>query len=289
MKKNSFIILLLAFVAFFLKSCDIVEPPYVEQTGQCGYDNLSVPIKKILVEDYTGFKCGNCPEAHELLAQLKAVYCDHLVPVSIHVGYFATPSAVPPYTTDFRTEAGNEYNNYFGADAAGLPVGMINRTEFNGSRLLSPDAWAAAIAQQLQQPPAVDVQITNFYDTAQRQVTSRVEIAFLQDISGNFYLNVWLTEDSIIDYQKDYRYDPPDIAGYVHRHVLRKAINGAWGESIFNGQATQGQTVQKTYTFTVDTAYNEHHCHVVAFVYLYDSKTVLQADDEKVIMSSKQK
>jgi len=285
MKKHILRYLPFVIIIFWLQSCDIVEPPYVEQTGQCGHDNLSVPIKKILLEDYTGFKCGNCPEAHEQLQELINIYCDHIVPVSLHVGYFATPSSVPPYTTDFRTEAGNEYNDYFGADAAGLPVGMVNRTEYNGTRLLAPDAWAGAIAAQLEQPPVLDVRIQNSYDSASRKVTSQINISFLSDINDQLYLNVWLVEDSIVDYQKDYRYNPPDIPDYVHRYVMRGAINGTWGEEILSSRASTGQIINKSYTFTLDSAYNQWHCHIVAFVYRYQDKTVLQADDEKIIQS----
>lgn len=273
---------LLSIALVFIYSCEIVQKPYLEQSGQCGHDNLSVPIKKVLVEDYTGFKCGNCPEAHEILQGLINNYCDHIVPVSLHVGYFAKPSHYPPYNIDFRTQAGNEYNDYFGADAAGLPVGMVDRTEFNGSRLLNPNAWADAIAKELQKPLLLDVEIHNTYSDTNRNVNIQVQVAALQDLSANLYLSVWVTEDSIIAPQKDYRLNPPDILNYVHRHVFRGAVNGTWGEQIVNGNLKKGTVLTFNYTTTLDTAWNADYCHIVAFVYKYDDKTVLQADDEKV-------
>ncbi len=273
---------ILTVLLFLIYSCDVVQKPYLEQSGQCGHDNLSVPIKKILVEDYTGFKCGNCPEAHELLQGLINNYCDHIVAVSLHVGYFARPSVSPPYNIDFRTEAGEEYNEYFGAEAAGLPVGMVDRTEFNGSRLLNPNAWADAIVSELEKPLLLDVEVHNTYNDTSRKVNIKVDVAALQDLTANLYLSVWVTEDSIIAPQKDYRRNPPDILNYVHRHVFRGAVNSTWGDQIVNGTLEKGSVLSFSFSTVLDTAWNADHCHIVAFVYKYDDKSVLQADEEKV-------
>ena len=39
-------------------SCDIEEGPYIAD-----YDSYVNPEKKVLIEDYTGHLCPNCPEA----------------------------------------------------------------------------------------------------------------------------------------------------------------------------------------------------------------------------------
>ncbi len=280
MYRKIFVVILALFIVFY--GCDIIEEPYTETTNSCGHDNLSIPIKKVLVEDYTGFKCGNCPEAHEKLQNLITSYCDHIIPVSIHVGYFATPSSTPPYTTDFRTPAGDEYNTFFGADAAGLPIGMVNRTQYNGSVLITPDAWADAVSKQLESAPVIDLQVENEYDTSTRNVNSDVTVSFLENFSGDLYLSLWLVEDSIIDYQKDYNSDPVDIPDYVHRFVLRGAINGTWGEQIFSGEASQNKQLNFSFSYALDTAYNYKNCYVVAFVYKPETKEVLQAEKEKI-------
>ncbi len=265
-----------------LFACDIVNKPYIEQNGNCGHDNLSVPIKKVLIEDYTGHKCGNCPQAHEKLQELINNYCDHIVPVSIHVGYFASPSE-GNYSTDFRTKTGNALNDYFGNDMAGLPNGMVNRTKYNGSVILSADSWGAALAEQLKTKPLLDVNIHNSYDKSTRKVSSKIDIEFLSDMNKKLMLNVWVIEDSIIDYQKDYNNTPVDIPDYVHRHVLRAAITPTWGENVLNGHAQINQIIEKNFSFNLDSSINENHCHIVAFVSDEKDKTILQADDEKII------
>ncbi len=88
-----------------LFSCDKVDEPLKPQEGTCGDASIQ-PIKKILVEKFTGVKCTNCPNAAETLHEIKDDYCDYVIPVAIHVGYFATPNN--QYTDDFRTEEGEE-------------------------------------------------------------------------------------------------------------------------------------------------------------------------------------
>ncbi len=275
------IILLFTAALTLLWACDVVDKPYTEQVNQCGHDNLSVPIRKVLVEDYTGHKCGNCPRAHELLQTLISQYCDHIVPVSIHVGYFATPSP-GLYNTDFRTPAGNTYNDYFGVDAAGLPRGMINRTKYNGTLLLSPEAWADAINKEVNEPLLADVQANCLYNSETRQGKATVQISFLQQMQGKFSLTVWIVEDSIIAAQKDYYTYPQDIPDYVHRNVLRKSITPAWGETVYSGQTNVNQIITKTYTFSLDTAWVAKHCYIVAFLSNADTKEVYQAEREKI-------
>ncbi len=279
--KKVFLLILAMVVALFW-SCDIVQKPYTEEVNQCGQDNLSVPIRKVLVEDYTGHKCGNCPRAHEILYNLVNQYCDHIVPVSIHVGYFARPST-GLYEADFRTPAGDVYNNFFGVDAAGLPRGMVNRTQYNGTLLLSPDAWAEAVANEVNKPVQIEVQVSNAYNTATREVKTTVNVSFLTQLQGKFNLTVWVVEDSIIAAQKDYYSDPQDIPDYVHRNVLRKSITDPWGETIFEGQSSVNQLITHTFTIKLDTAWNENHCYIIAFVSNADTREVFQADREKVI------
>jgi hypothetical protein len=119
-------------------ACDKVNKPYTEEFGKCGNGNLSIPIRKILLEDYTGHTCGNCPRAAEQTELLINNYCDHIVPISIHVGFFAEPYPTGEFTYDFRTDVGNYFDETFGISTAGLPNGMVNRTIYNGSPIAKP-------------------------------------------------------------------------------------------------------------------------------------------------------
>ncbi len=100
-------IVALIVVIIIIVSCDYVQdanPPIEPTAGPV--DNTI--YKKVLVEDYTGHKCGNCPAAAEVLTALESQYPGKIVPLAIHAGFFAAVSAA--YPTDFRNAAGNAYD-----------------------------------------------------------------------------------------------------------------------------------------------------------------------------------
>ena len=66
--------------------------------------------KKVLIEDFTGFKCANCPDASSELHKIEEIYPDKVIGIAIHAGSFAEPSGV--FVTDFRTDEGNEITDF---------------------------------------------------------------------------------------------------------------------------------------------------------------------------------
>ncbi len=275
-----FSVTLLTIVLF---SCDKVNPPYTTTHNTNPDTNQTVQVKKVLVEDYTGHLCVNCPAAHDVLAQLIDLYPGQIVPVSLHVGSFAAPVNSTHYGKDFRTPEGEELNTFFGNDAAGLPNGMVNRREFSGNRILSSDQWGSAISELLQENQTMSFDISNNFNSTTNTLSTQVAVSFLQDFTQSLYLCVYLTEDSIVGWQKDNRVSPEDIPDYMHRHVMRGSLNGAWGEKI-QGTTTMNNTVTMNYdNFQLDTAFASEHCKVVVFAYDSASYEIFQADEKAIL------
>jgi len=282
-KSTTVVFALLSFLA-----CDNVNKPYLEDNGgKCGNGNLSIPIKKILLEDYTGHTCGNCPRAAEQTELLIETYCDHIIPISVHVGFFAEPYSNGKYTYDFRTDAGEEWSEFFGNSSAGLPNGMVNRMEYNSTEILAYETWAAAVEQILLEVPTIDINISNNYSNTNRELNTSIDINFLSSIAGNLNLSILIVEDSIVNWQKDYDYNDinnqgnKDIENYIHRHVLRDAVNGTWGDAIVKNNIEKGETIKKTFKYTLNPDWNYKNCSIVAFVYNIDSKEIMQAEITK--------
>ena len=110
MKKTLFFIAIaLCFVA-----CNKIDSPYLIQSEQEDVDVVfpeldpSTVYRKILIDEYTGHLCPNCPSGHQVLEQLLDTYGDTLVAVCIHAGELAEPEPSMPY--DFRTPTGNQLN-----------------------------------------------------------------------------------------------------------------------------------------------------------------------------------
>lgn len=246
-------------------------------------------IRKILVEEYTGQTCGNCPRAAETLETLRSLYHEKIVTIGVHVGTFAKPCpslTCPPdapvgaFKSDYRTTAGNDYNTTFGNDLAGLPNGMVNRMTVNGARTIPYGDWGSKIQGLINAAPDANIKITNTYNQGTKLLNTKLETKFLNSLTGTYKLVVLLTEDSIIDWQHDYQANPQNISNYIHRHVLKGAINSTWGDAI---ASTAGLTVTNNYTYTLSTLSNASKCYVVAFIYDDATKEVIQAEEKKLI------
>lgn len=291
MKNITYYILLITSYIFTLTSCDIIEAPYTEGTP---IDTVLCPpqdfvsntthIRKVLVEDYTGHTCGNCPRAAETAATLIGTYGEQAVVIAVHVGFFAEPKNYPDssYSADYRTTVGDELNNFFGNDAAGLPNGMVNRKVVSSSPILSYNSWTSVFASEVALAPVADIYIKPQYDVDAHTACADVKVEFLSDLSGEYKLCVFLTEDSIVDWQKDYSLNPADIPDYVHRHLLRASFNGTWGETIGTAPITTGSSDIKRYSLALNSGWNVAKLKVVAFVYNTSSNEVIQAEETKL-------
>lgn len=275
--KNIFKILFLLITIIFT-SCDYENDPY-QPTSPSSGSSTAIKKKKILLEDYTGHTCGTCPPAAAEAARLKGIYQDQLVVMAVHAGPYAPPST-GVYTYDFRTTTGTDYYNTFGFP--GTPNGLVNRAGYSTSHIKSYSSWEAYIDTLSKQSPDIYIDITNSYDTLTRQLTTTVNSEFINAMTGTYKLIVLLTEDSIIKPQKNYLATPIDVVSYVHRHALRDAINSTWGDIIATGTTAPEIVKNNIYTYTINAAWNDKQCSVVAFVYDASNYEVIQAEEKHV-------
>ncbi len=242
--------------------------------------------QNVLVEDYTGHFCGNCPRATRKAEEFKALYGDRFIVVGVHAGFFSWTIHGPPYTYDFQTAAGTQWDTDFGISNAGNPNGMVNRKVINGNRIVTFTAWgpeASNIYAAKGVNPDMSIRIDNDFDDASRNLDVTVRSAVLKDLSGTYKLGVYLVEDSVVKWQKDYDASPEDVEFYVHRDVLRGDINGIYGEQIIAGNAMAESIITKNYSINIDNEYVAEHCHVVAMIFDENTKEVIQAYEKKVI------
>ncbi len=272
MKNLSFAsVALIALVAF--QSCDKVSPPYKNP--------IVVPAgeRNVLVEDFTGHKCGFCPRATRAAYDLKQTYGDRMIILSIHAGFFASTN-IPPYTYDFKCAESVALDTDFGISLAGNPNGMVNRKKINGSFIIPYTAWGAEVTSVLSstEPLPVRIGIETAYDSTSRQLDTDVQLDFAGDLVGTYKLSVYLVEDSIVKWQKDYDASPSDVENYVHREVLRGSMNGTYGDII--GNTIAGESVVRSYTTTLNSGWDAGHMSLVAFLYNDATKEIIQVEQK---------
>ena len=251
--------------------------------------NSNPSLRKALVEDYTGHKCGNCPRAAEELVSLETQYPGKIVPLAIHAGFFATINAA--YPTDFRTTVGNTYDTQFGISTAGNPNGLINRVGYGtGGFIKAYTGWGTEVAANTALTPKFQILLKYKYDTGTLKMNTDVKVKSLANNTGTYKVVILLTEDSVIAEQLDYNIVVPPapsqkIADYEFDHLLRGAINSDWGDAVFvTGASVNAIETISTANFQINSSYKIKKCHVVAYIYDADPASptyyeVLQAEE----------
>lgn len=257
---------LLSFIAcvlIMLSSCSNIDendrfiyvPPVA--VGRC-----------VLIEDFTGQTCLNCPRAAETIEKLQEQYgADTVIAVAIHSG----PLALKPTASviGLRTDLGDLYYGYWKVESQ--PSGLVNRK----GGLTNDSQWASLVYNEIQQKATVDIKLAISNDTITHQ--SHVK-ATINNLGESFCgkLQLWLVEDDIKALQRmpDGKFNKE----YIHNHVLRKAINGDWGEEIALGKDA---TADKEADFQLENGWKVKNMSIVAFV--YNDNGVLQVTRKKLV------
>lgn len=277
MKSKYLAILILALAA--LQACDKIEEPYKDS------DEVVWNGRKIIIYDFTGHKCGNCPRAHETIESLIGTYNDAIIPIAIHCTSFArvtTTDTALPFHYDFRTDIGDFLGGrdaevgFYGELA--LPTGLVNN--LSADKFLNHTSWSTEIAKVISSYPEYLVGIESSFSETDSLISTDISVTTNIKNGRKLGLIVFVIEDHIIEWQTDYDASPDKIEDYEHNHVLRGGFNGNFGEIIKanSNESNIGEIIEKSYTLKAKPDWNISNCSVVAFVYDDDTKEILQAE-----------
>ncbi len=251
--KNLFLGVATAAMAMAAASCSNID-----EGDRLIYVKPAEVGRAILIEDFTGQKCINCPTGTEIINGIVDTYGeDNVIAVGVHSGPlgFAGNSK----TVGLMTDTGNEYYTHWDKEnKMGQPWVIFNRKT-------SPDShynnWAAMVGTIISEKANLSVKIANAYDAATRTLTTTVEA---DGVNGtvNGKLQVWIVEDGVKALQM--MPDGKSNKEYIHNHVFRAAVNGTWGEDV---TVKEGETTTMKYSYKLPEAWNADNIAVVAFVY----------------------
>lgn len=249
------------FAVLLLSACS-----QIDVSERLIYVEPSDVARTVLIEDFTGQRCINCPTAASEIERLQKEYGEeNVIAVGIHSG----PLAVFPNakTKGLRTELGDIYYSHWNIESE--PSGLINRRH---GIVLVPQ-WTGLVYEDMQQKTSIELTLAcRMLESGDVEVRANF-VALKDDFKGR--LQLWVTEDSIVAPQM-----MPDGSmnnEYVHNHVFRAAINGAWGDEI---NRTVGSETAVEYSFRPERDWNIDYLSVVAFV--YDDGGVQQVVKSKV-------
>jgi hypothetical protein len=230
--------------------------------------------RKVLIEEFTGVRCVNCPAGASEIENLKATYGDRLIVISVHAGDFAPPYSDSKY--DFRTPEGIELEKFLGAPL-GYPSAVVNRKKSGNSFQAFRSAWAGLIAAESNAPSVVNMGFTKNYNASTRDLSIDIKIVPTENIA-EARLTIALTESSIKDQQETPQGKQAD---YSHKYVLRKMLTKFDGDPLSN--LTVNTTISKNFTAKIPQNWQIENCRIIAFIHKSgEDKSVLQVGELKI-------
>lgn len=213
--------------------------------------------KTVLIKDFTGVRCNNCPAAADYAHNLQHLLDeDHIFIMSVHAGYLAQPAGqFPNFLTDEGTEwyNNNESNPLFSVDHVALTDGNTFYVE----------QIDAPVTNALDEEQSFEIVVTTHYNEATRRLEMEARAIALDDMDGKFSLTVCLVEDHIIGWQML----PSGIdREYDFRNVFRGTLNGTYGTVFEDAHVAANDVYTFSYGTTLNEAYNADECYLMVYV-----------------------
>lgn len=188
-----------------------VEKRWIPETDK----GLSPEAPIVLVEEYTGQECINCPQAAKLLSELSSKYAGHLITVAMHTQWTGQTKEA------LRSEAAETYATRYNIPRI-IPGIMVNRKTISETKTLyshERSSWAEAIRRSVEVPASH--RLTIEADKASgRKVSVGVKAVALNTEKRDLDLTVWVVEDT---YGEQKVGDEVE-ARFFHHNVLRQII-----------------------------------------------------------------
>lgn len=283
--RNIFILSSLASVislGTIFSGCEEVKPPIdmTESLYETGVGTPEAPdTKVVLIEDFTGAACPNCPDAHIAIEDAYTAYPGQVVAIAEY-NYFADPLYIEQ---NMITNEALLLNDYLGP-AIGWPASIIDRTDFTDNNYLPelPANVVPYVGDQATITPPCNISITNTFDEATRQLDVEIRIDYTSTVTDANNLSISLIESGIIAAQVDDNVGG-EVEDYEHNHVLRKMLTNFSGTSLPE-ENIAGRWYIFNYSYTIPANWNADNMAVVAFVHNIapEDKVVLQAAEAHV-------
>lgn len=221
-------------------------------------------VKRVLIEDYTGTWCGNCPRVNHAV-ELARAQTDKIVTVGIHRSSSNPADAnYDPYNYD-TSELEAILN------MSGYPKALLNRMT-RWQPLEQNNIPQVINLTQGENPKlgiAMDASVVG------STINLETKVKFSKDFS-NLKLVVYVLENGLIYDQVNYTNfytGPGTISNFLHDHVLKACLTPLLGENITN--TTVGQTFTKTFSVPIPSNIaNLNNIEFVAFVVDENNKTI---------------
>ena len=240
---------LTGLVACAVWSCDTVA-----EEDRLVYVKPAEVNRSVLIEDFTGQRCVNCPTATEEIEKLQEQYGDAIIAVGIHSGPFGHRTTMSSARLPLCTETGDEYYTHWNIEYQ--PGVKINRS----TPIYNTAEYGTTVREALQKTTPLDLELTAAYDATTGGVDITIDATSSETVSGK--LQVWVIENNIVAQQN--MPDGSTNSEYVHQHVFRTSVtNDIFGDDF---SVTDAAPATASYKVTLDDTWVAENVAIVAFV-----------------------
>lgn len=276
-------------VSILLIQCKEVDTPVIIDPSQVSlFDTVYVsssPIaetpKNVLMEEFSGVKCSNCPKGNEKTHDLHSANPDRITILTVHNDFLASPYEGNP---DLRCEDANTLAAAPLGPVASKPSTYINRKMFASSSSRATgdiNSWENIVNAEMSLSSSITMNLENVYvNVNERKFRYRITLSFSEAMT-NLSLGFALSESGIIARQLD---GSNHIENYEHEWILRGFITSILGEKLTE-EIRANTVIVKEFEIDLDnekfnpaTDWKITNMELVAFI---------RADNEEILQSTK--
>jgi hypothetical protein len=234
--------------------------------------------KGVLVEDFTGMRCKNCPKGHRAIEALRKKFPGRVSALGIHSFEYQGFTTPLNGGEDMRVKYGAQILDIVGRPT-GLPYGTVDRVLKSGNS----GVWETFTTDRLNKTTPVNLYIEHEYDEGSRNLKVKVRAVFTDSLGTTPFFSVAIAESGIISPQQDLASTKPDNIEpeYVHDHVLREMP--AFKQTLLPqgiNLPVANRVVEKSFTLELKPEWKAENCEIVFFV--HREEEVLHVIETKV-------
>lgn len=237
--------------------------------------------KTVVLEDFTGVGCPNCPNAGEIAHGLKNLMGDKLILVELHpdensaVARLTVPRS--PEDADLRNAMATVYATFWKVE--GLPAGLINRKQASGETL--PRArWRGQAISVYGEVPVATIEATALLSGSSIAVSASGAFSQAYTAEEGLHVLAMVLEDGFSVTQA---VSGEEQTGFAHNHVLRATVGDVWGNKVLDaGDIASGTNFTYSGNVSVNSVWKTADLSVAVFLCDAKTKEILNAVQVKV-------
>lgn len=227
---------------------------------------VPAPGKMVVGEEATGTWCPWCVRGTVFMDRFEQDYGPYWAGIAVHNG---DPMVVA------------EYDTPIGGLIAGYPSALVDRLPE-----VDPSGMTNDFLARLQVAPTAFMSTTSTWNATTRELAVTVTADFQSAANNNYKLACVLTEDDVTGTGSGYNQanayagggngvmggfellpSPVPASQMVYDHVARAIVPSFAGDATsFPATVNAGDVHSKTYTFTLETTWDEYNVHIIGLL-----------------------